>query len=139
MATAAQLKNKEFDKITASCRKAVEISLGFKLAHVGINHTDADEAYSSAEKLAGIFNFGVRKCSSSTFAGTAAECMNNERFGEKGHIGFSTNSMPRAMAHLASKGVEFDESSIKRDASGNISCIYFKEQIAGFAIHIVKN
>lgn len=139
MAPAAMLKNKEFDKITELCKKAVATSLGFKLAHVGINHKDGEEAYSAAEQLAGIFGFGVRKCSSSTFAGTAAECMNSERFGDKGHIGFSTNSITRAMAYLSAKGVEFDEDSIKRDAAGNITCIYLKEQVSGFALHIVKN
>lgn len=139
MAPAAILKNKEFDKITAFCKKAVQISLNFKLAHVGVNHTDADGAYSAAQAISDIFDFAVRKCSSSTFSGTAVECMNNERFGEKGHIGFSTNSMVRAMAYLSSKGIEFDESSIKRDSAGNITCIYLKEQISGFALHIVKN
>lgn len=139
MADAKTLKEKDFEKIAANCKRAMDISLGFKLAHIGINNDSDTEAYKTAEVLASMFGFNVRKCSGSTFAGTAVECMNNHRFGEKGHIGFSTNSMKRAMAYLAAKGIEFDESSIKRDANGNITCIYFKEDVAGFALHIVKN
>lgn len=139
MADSKTIKDGAFDKIRDNCKRAVDISLGFKLAHIGINSDTDTEAYRQADTLAGAFGFDVRKCSNSTFAGTAVECMHNRRFGEKGHIGFSTNSMTRAMAYLAAKGIEFDESSIKRDAGGNITCIYFKEQIAGFALHIVKN
>ena len=139
MADAKALKDKDFDKIRANCKKAMDISLNFKLAHIGINNDSDTDAYKTAEVLASMFGFDVRKCSGSTFAGTAVECMNNHRFGEKGHIGFSTNSMKRAMTYLAAKGIEFDENSIKRDAAGNITCIYFKENVAGFALHIVKN
>ncbi len=138
MAPAAMVKNGEFDKITDLCKKSVDISLGFELAHVGVNHKNGDDALKTAEILSDIFRFATRKCSASSFAGTAVECMNHETYGDKGHIGFSTISMPRAMKYLADKGIEFDEGSIKRDAAGNITCIYFKEQVAGFALHIVK-
>ena len=139
MADAKTLGDKNFDKIRENCRKAMSISLDFKLAHIGVNSDDKGEADKTAKLIASVFGLGVRECSGSTFAGNAVECMHNRRFGEKGHIGFSTNSMIRAMAYLADKGIEFDESSIKRDASGKISCIYLKENIAGFALHIVKN
>ena len=139
MANAATLKSRDFDKIKNNCKKAIDISLNFKLAHIGINHDDGDSAYKNAEIIASAFGFDVRRCGGADFAGDAVECMHNSRLGEKGHIGFSTNSIQRAMAYLSAKGIEFDESSIKRDAEGNITCIYFKEQVAGFALHIVKN
>jgi len=139
MADAKTLKNKDFVKIKENCKKAMDLSLNFKLVHVGVNSDDDTAANALAEAIASVFGFAVRKCSGSTFAGNAVECMHNHRFGEKGHIGFSTNSMHRAMAYLSNKGIEFDESSIKRDAAGNLTCIYFKEQFGGFALHIVKN
>lgn len=139
MADAKTLKNKDFDKIKANCKKAMDLSLNFKLVHIGVNSDDDTSANALAEGIASVFGFSVRKCSSSTFAGDVVECMHNHRFGEKGHIGFSTSSMHRAMAYLSSKGIEFDESSIKRDAAGNLTCIYFKQQFGGFALHIVKN
>lgn len=138
MATAAQLKAKDFEGITESCKKAVKISLGISLAHMGINHDNGDEAYKTATLISEVMGLEVRKCSASTFAGTAVECMNSNRFGEKGHIGFAVNSIVRAMAYLSAKGIEFDNESIKRDSKGNITCIYLKEQFAGFALHIVK-
>ena len=138
MADAKTLKAKDFDKIDALCKKCVDTSLGFKLAHVGINHDDKTSADKTAKFIASVFGFGTRECSTSTFAGDVAECMHNYRFGDRGHIGISTPSMKRAMAYLISKGIELDESSIKRDAAGEITCIYLKENVAGFALHIVK-
>ena len=139
MADAKTLKEKNFEKIKENCMKAVDISLNFKLAHIGINNDSDAEAYGTAEAISSVFGFNVRKCSNSTFAGDAVECMNNRRFGEKGHIGISANSIKRAMAYLSARGIEFDESSIKRDGDNNINCIYLKKQINGFALHIVKN
>ena len=138
MATAEQLKNRKFDEIASACKKAMEISYGFELAHIGINHSDDAEALKTAEALALIFNLSVRKCSSSVFAGNAVECMNHKKYGDKGHIGFATNSISRAMSMLSARGIEFDEDSYKYDSAGNITCAYFREQIAGFALHIVK-
>lgn len=138
MANADMLQRGAFDEITAACKKAVTSALGFSLAHVGINHTAESAALETAGKIADIFGFSVRKCSASSFAGTAVECMNTEKYGEKGHIGFSTHSVVRAMRYLESKGVALDPDSIKRDQNGNITCIYFKEQVGGFALHIVQ-
>ena len=76
----------------------------FELAHIGINHSDDAEALRTAEALASIFELSVRKCSASVFGGNAVECMNSGRYGEKGHIGFATNSIPRAMSLLSAKG-----------------------------------
>ena len=45
--------------------------------------------------------------------------------------------MTRAMAWLRSMGIKLLEESKKYDAKGNVICIYLKEEIAGFAIHIV--
>lgn len=138
MAPADMLKNREFEKITQNCKKAVGISLGFELAHIGISNADKESANCTARQIADIFGFETRECSASTFAGGVAECMYNKKFGEYGHIGISTNSIPRAIAYLSGRGVEFDENSIKRDSKGNITCIYMRQHIAGFALHIVQ-
>lgn len=137
MAPAAQLKAGDFEGITASCKKAVALSLGFRLAHIGINHENGEDAAQTAAAIAAVFGLATRTCSTSTFGGPVAECMNHSKYGTHGHVGISTHSMIRAMAYLRAKGVELDENSIKRDKAGNITCIYFKEQIGGFAWHIV--
>lgn len=43
-----------------------------------------------------------------------------------------------ALAWLAEQGVALREDYRKYDATGNLSCVYLKDDIAGFAVHIVK-
>lgn len=138
MANAKLLASKDFEAITANCKKAVDISLGFELAHIGINHNSEDEAVNTAETVSDIFRMNARYMNSAVFAGTAVEAVKSQGYGTKGHVGFFTNSMKRAMAYLKAKGIELNEDSIKRDASGEITCIYLNDEIAGFAFHIVS-
>lgn len=137
MAPRAMLERGDYAAITERCAKAVQSGLCFELAHVGINHTDAETAESSAERLATLFAMPLIEYQASVFAGTAVECMKTRFYGEKGHIGFRTSNMRRAMAWLSRMGVELIEESKKYDAKGNVTCVYLKEEIAGFAVHIV--
>ncbi len=138
VAPAAELAAEDYDAITARCRKAIRAGLNFELAHVGINLGSAEEAEKTATLIARLFDMPVDKRTKCTFAGKAVECMNYKGYGEKGHIGFRTSSMPRAMAWLRGMGVELNEESFQYDANGNVTCAYLKDEIAGFAIHIVK-
>lgn len=138
MADAKLLAAKDFDTIRENCKRAKKISLGFALAHVGINHESADDARNTATTLCRLFGLELRPLTSAVFAGTAVEAMHGKGYGAKGHVGFSTNSIPRAMAYFEEMGVAFNPESIKRDAANNITCIYFAEEIAGFAFHIVS-
>ena len=104
MATADQLKNRDFDGIRAACKKAMDISLGFELAHVGINHDNEEQANATATALGKVFRMPVKVGNSSTFAGEAAECMKTNFYGTKGHIGFKTRSSLRALAWLENQG-----------------------------------
>ena len=138
MADAKTLKAKDFKKVAELCKKCIDISLGFKLAHIGINHEDKDSADKTAKFIASIFGFDTKEFTTATFAGDVVECMHNCNLGKVGHIGFSTNSIKRAMAYLESKGIELDENGIKRNEKGEITCVYLKENIAGFALHVVQ-
>ena len=138
MATAEQNKNHDFAGITAACKKAVDISLGFELAHVGVNNETAAEAQSGAEKMGEVFRLPIKVGNSSIFAGSAVEFMKTMFYGTKGHIGFKTNSMERAMACLRNSGIEFIEESIRTDDNGKLVSAYLKEEIGGFAVHIVR-
>ena len=57
--------------------------------------------------------------------------------GAKGHIGIKTNFVDRAKAYLERQGFEFDESSASYK-EGRLNAIYLKDEIAGFAFHIVQ-
>ena len=138
MATAEQLKNRNFDEIRISCRKAMDISLGFELAHVGINHNNEDEANATAIELGSIFRMPVKIGKSSTFVGDAVECMKTNFYGTKGHIGFKTRSSLRALAWFKKQGYEVIEESIKMKPNCNVLAAYLKNEIGGFAVHIVE-
>ena len=65
--------------------------------------------------------------------------MTKEGPGKHGHIGISTNFVDRAMAYFKRMGFEFDESSITYDEkTGKPKFVYFKDEVAGFAIHLVQ-
>ena len=138
MATSDQLKNRDFEGIRAACRKAMDISLGFEFAHLGINHKTEEEAKNTADSLATAFRMPVKCGNSSIFAGTGVECMKNGVYGEKGHIGFKTRSTLRAIAWFKSRGYEIIEESIRKKADGSIMSAYLKDEIGGFAVHIVE-
>ncbi len=132
------IENECWQEITAICKEAVRTMLGIELAHVGVNCGSEDEAKRMAELISAMFGYAPRKTSKSWFAGDAIEYMNNAGPGEKGHIGFKTNSVERAMYHLGSMGVEFDEESITYNPKGAPKFVYIKGDFAGFAIHLAN-
>lgn len=137
MANSEQIKNEDWEGITAACKKAVDISLGFELAHVGFNCGDEQTATTTAETIADAFRLEPRYMNSAVFAGTAVEAVKSNGWGTLGHVGFFTNSIDRAIDYFNAKGIELNEESIKRNKSGEITCIYLKDEISGFAFHVV--
>ncbi len=128
----------EFDKITKLTSEAVTKMLGFELAHIGINGTDENEADSTAAQFENLFGFRKKVGNSSIMAGTGIEVTKSKYLGANGHIGISTNYIDRAVYHLTKRGFEFDPSTEKRDAKGNLKAVYLKNEIGGFAVHLVQ-
>ena len=129
----------EFDKIRDLTKEAVQTMLGFELAHIGINCDNETEAEKTADAFDGLFGFTKKVGNSSVFAGSALEVMKTPYLGKNGHIAVKTNYIERAVNYLSTVlGVEFNEESAKRDAKGNLKAIYLKEEIGGFAIHLVQ-
>lgn len=58
--------------------------------------------------------------------------------GRCGHIALATADLPAARAYLEEKGFLFDEDSIKRMPDGRILVIYARQEIGGFAIHLMQ-
>lgn len=137
MAKAETIKAKDWKKITADCKEAVNMSLGFELAHVGLNHKNEEEALVNASAMDALFSFGVRNGNSSAFCGKAVEFMKTQYYGEKGHIGFYTNSVARAMAWFEANKIPIRTESVRRNGDKLVS-FYLEQEIGGFAIHIVK-
>ena len=138
MIDADAIKEGNFDKIRELTEIAVDRMLNLKLAHVGINCADADEA---TDVTKAVFNFSkeeVKEGNSSNFVG-GVEVMKSPYLGAKGHIAYSTNYINRAVFHLGKRGIEFDESTAKYDEKGNLKAIYAKGEIGGFAFHLVQS
>ncbi len=127
----------EWDKIEQLTREAVQTMLGFEIAHVGINGANEEEALKAANRFAFLFGMPVKVGNSSIFAGTAVEVMKTPFKGEHGHIAIRTNYIERAVNYMSTVlGVEFEEP--KKDDKGKYKAIYLKEQVAGFAIHLMQ-
>ncbi len=129
----------EWDKIEQLTREAVQTMLGFELAHIGINAENEEEAVKAADRFAFIFGMTAKAGNSSVFAGTAVEVMKQPYLGRNGHIAIRTNYIDRAVNYLENVlKVEFAPETAKRDAKGNLKAIYLKEEIGGFAVHLVQ-
>ena len=122
-----------FDEITRLTKEAVKTMLGFKMVHIGINTKNEKEAMNSAKLLSSMFDFDIQEGNSSIFAGDRSiEIMKKPFLGKNGHIAIRTNTLHRAVAYFKKKGFEFDESTMSPKA------VYFKDEIAGFAIHLLQ-
>ena len=131
------IKAGDFATITELTRGAVRSMLGFEFAHVGINTESKEEAERAAKLFDAMFGMPVRETSKSYFAGSSFELMNYKGPGKYGHIGIKTNFVDRAMAYFKRMGFAFDEDSITYADNGKPKFAYFKDEIAGFAVHIV--
>ncbi len=127
----------DFDKIRDLTREAVHTMLGFELRHVGINCKDEAEADQVAGRFDDVFGFTKKAGNSSVFAGTAIEAMKAPYLGANGHIAIGTNYADRALHYLISQGFTFDMDTAKYK-DGQLIAVYMKEEIGGFAVHLVQ-
>ena len=133
------VKEKKWDEITALTKDAVKKMLGLEFTHMGINTENKEEAEKSAKLFELLFGMPVKETSKSYFAGDAFEFMMGKGPGKCGHIGIKTHFVDRAIAYFKRMGFEFDESSITYDdKTGKPKFVYFKDEIAGFAVHLVQ-
>lgn len=128
----------DFSSIEKLTREAVLLMLGFKLVHVGINSENSTQAENIARLLCGVLGTPLIDKTKSVFAGDCIEVMKIPYFGKNGHIGFKCNSLIRAVFYLQSRGVEFHPDGMNRDAAGNMTLAYLKDEFGGFAIHFVE-
>lgn len=137
MVKADLINNEKWDEITQMCLDAEKALQGLTLVHVGINTKDQK----SCDALAADFNkvgMAVTKAGkSSTFMDGKIEIMNHPFYGTNGHLGYSCYDVDRTMAYLSRLGFHFIPESIIKDAKGT-KVVYLKEEIGGFAIHLVR-
>ena len=133
------VREKKWDEITALTKNAVKVMLGLEFVHMGINNDSAASAEKGARLFSDMFGMPVRETSKSFFAGDAFEFMNKKGPGKCGHIAIRTNFVDRAMAYFERMGFEFDPESIQYDdKTGKAKFAYFKDEVCGFAIHLLQ-
>ncbi len=128
----------KFDEVALLCKKAITAAFGIKLKHVGINAQNVDEARGIAQEFSKPFMCGTREGNTSCFAGDYVEVMKEPYYGANGHIGIGVNNVKRAKAYYDLMGYEFHPESIK-EKDGKMVTAYFKDEIGGFAYHLVQN
>lgn len=138
MVKSDMIKNGEFDKITALTKEAVEKMLGFELKHVGINAANEDDAEKCADAFDNMFGFTKKVGNSSVFAGSVVEVMKKPGVGKNGHIAIGCNNVDRAFYHLSKRGYTFNMDTAKYDDKGKLKVVYFKDELGGFAVHLVE-
>lgn len=126
-----------FDKITELCREARKAVLGYEVAHVGVNTDSQDASKSVCAELNAAFDLPVRAGVSSNFASESIEVMNSQYLGRNGHMAIRTNNIARAIEDLKAKGLEADMSTAKYK-NGRMTAVYLKQEIGGFAFHLLQ-
>lgn len=134
----ALIKEGNFAEIERLTRDAVALMHGFEIVHVGINSENEEECRKTAEALCRLFLLTPDVRTKAIFAGTKFEVMKTPFRGKNGHIAIGCNFPDRAKSYLARMGVAFDEDTATYDEKGNLKFIYLKEEIGGFAFHLVK-
>jgi len=132
------IKKGNFSEITRLTREAINLILGFELAHIGINMPDADSSLTVTKKFVQMFNFSLKEGNSSNFAGPGIEVNKSIGLGRNGHIAIRTLSIPRAIAYLERNGFSVDLSTAKGPAGGPMVAVYMKDEVGGFAIHLLQ-
>lgn len=112
--------------------------LQFELAHIGINCENAEEALKNAKLIQTMFGLETRMKETSVFAGTSVEFNKAPGRGTHGHIGFATPDVAAAVAEFEARGFSFIPESAKYKPDGSLSAIYFKDEICGFALHLMR-
>lgn len=113
-------------------------TLGFSLAHIGINSADATAAGGTAKLFSALLGMPYLPGDASDYAGTIIEAMKEPGRGTHGHIGIMTDDLERGMYFAKRAGFAFDPASRKNDADGNAVLYYLDREIAGFAVHLLQ-
>lgn len=137
MVPADAVAAKDWKRIESLTRNAVSLMLGLELRHVGINSGSPEKARQDAEMLVKLLGWESKDGNSSMFVGTAFEMMKKPYRGTHGHVAMACNNVARARWHLEQRGFVFDEESAN-EKNGKLMMIYLKDEIAGFAFHLIQ-
>ena len=90
-----------------------------------------------ASAFGAAFNFAAKDGNSSVFSTTGIEVMKSPYLGKQGHLAVRTNQIDIAIADLEKKGFQVDMETTKYKGDRMIA-VYLKNEIGGFAIHLLQ-
>lgn len=114
-------------------------AFGLHVAHVGINAASPEDAREAAELFQALMGLEPHETPVSWFADSLIEVMSGCGRGTNGHIGFGVNDLPAAERWFVERGFEINEDSRVLNPDGSTKLVYFKREIAGFAIHLCQD
>lgn len=110
----------------------------FRLAHVGINPTREWSAKGILEAFTAWLDLPVVPGNGNYFLGKEIELMEKPGPGTFGHLAFAVENLEDAIKELEQKGILFDRERFKYQVDGKVAAAYFKEEIGGFAVHLIE-
>lgn len=131
------VKAGDFEKITNLTKQAVKLLLGLEIRHIGINSGSAEQAARDARMFSLVTGLPLDEHAGAIFVGKEYEVMKSVGRGTHGHIAVGANSLPRAKWHLEKRGLVFNEESASVK-DGKTVAVYLKDEIAGFAVHLLQ-
>ena len=131
------MAQKDWKRIEDITRSAVNKMLGLEIRHVGVNSGTPEQSMKDAQMLSKLLGWPIDEHKNANFVGEGFEVMKVPFRGTHGHIAVACNSIKRARWHMERRGFAFDDSSvIMKD--GKMRAIYLKDEIAGFAVHLLQ-
>lgn len=111
--------------------------LGFEFAHLGINCENVESSTEVSNFFQTAFDFPLKDGSSSVFASPNIEILKSSNLGAYGHIAIRTNNILCAVPELERAGFYADTSTAKYK-DDRLVALYLKQEIGGFAIHLLQ-
>ena len=137
MAPQDAIATKDWERIERLARSAVNAMLGLELKHVGVNSGDPETAAKDAAQFARLLGWELDEQPIATFVGGGFEIMKIPFRGKNGHVAIGCNNIKRARWHMERRGFVFDDDSVIMK-NGKLRAIYLKDDIAGFAVHLLQ-
>lgn len=132
------VKNKDWARIESLTRSAVNAMLGLELRHLGINSASEEQSMKDAQMIAKLLGWPIIEQPKANFVGAGFEVMKMPFRGEKGHVAIACNNVARARWHLERRGFTFDDESAVYLDNGKLRLLFLKDDIAGFAFHLLQ-
>lgn len=110
----------------------------YRFAHMGVNNRNTDDAFETVRVMQRAFDFQMFDIGNSIMVEGSFEIIKSMGRGSNGHIAIETEDVFLAIKDLTQKGFTPDMETIQYQSDGQIMSVYLKEEIGGFAFHLLK-